>query len=944
MDLSNVNVIAELEEAGIQWEAQGATELRIKCPFHADNSPSCCVNTEKRVFQCLPCGAAGNFAYLLAGLKQVPVQNVLVDLESKYGISANEKSIDISLVEAYHREIWNNAILLSELYKRGVTDALVRKYRMGVYDNRVTIPIFNGSGGCVNIRRYLPGGPSAKKMLNTKGFGDPRPFPIEQLAYSKILLTGGECKAIVAADQLNKHGVGGLCFTKGEAALDQHMVDMLVGKEVHICMDVDKAGVTAARAIAIQLLKSCPKVTVIELPLDKAKYPKGDVNDYVATGGDLYTLIVSAIPVTYADMMVKSKQRLDDGPPLPVQLFQAFDAANAGKRVVCSGVVTAMDTAPYAVPKQVAIHCDKNQAHCTLCPVMCEGTSEFSIHPESESLLKFINASVTNTVLKDAIGIPSMCKVSKPEVLAYYNVEDVRLGPPMDLKERSSEHRHMPAYCIGTGAALNNGYTVIGRMHPHPKTSQAVLMVSEYTPVDDALQGFKLSDPEQLKMFQSGPSIEELTAKLDSIYDDLEANVTRIFKRRSIHVAVDLAYHSVLSFEIDGKETKGWTEILVIGDSSQGKTETAVSLQKHYRLGDKVDCKNASVAGLLGGLEQSGGSRWFVSWGAIPANDQRLVILEELKGASQEVLGKLTEMRSSGIASLQKIERTKTPARTRWLALSNPRSDLPMGKYSCGVEAIRELMGAPEDVRRFDHCLIVSASDIPADDIQRLQSSRPVVPHTYTSDPCNQLVLWAWTRGMNQTHFTPAAERMILDQASRLCRKYHESIPIVDRGSMRYKLARLSAAIAARVFSTVDFDNLIVHDYHVQYISEHLDRVYSASNFGYAEYSDAMYLQTHIPNEDEVRAELIKVPYLKDFIQGLMRKVMMDVNDVMDFSGLDYNEARSMIGYLTRKGCFTRAGRQGQNYTKSQAFIELLRNWDFGKDPPPFGIDSARSM
>ena len=72
-------------------------------------------------------------------------------------------------------------------------------------------------------------------------------------------------------------------------------------------------------------------------------------------------------------------------------------------------------------------------------------------------------------------------------------------------------------------------------------------------------------------------------------------------------------------------------------------------LMDHYKLGARHECKNATSAGLLGGLQQLG-SRWFVSWGIIPMHDKRLVVLEEIKGTPIEVLAKLTDMRSSGIA------------------------------------------------------------------------------------------------------------------------------------------------------------------------------------------------------------------------------------------------------------------------------------------------------
>lgn len=930
MDLTNVNSLAELEVVGVPWVPVSETEIKVKCPFHQDSEPSCCLNIKKNLFNCPACGKTGNVVHLLAGLTKLPAAQIIVDLATRYDLGQNEKSIEISIVEEYHKAIWTHPVLLAELYKRGVTDHLIRKHRFGVFDGRITIPIFSASGNVVSLRKYLPGAPSSKKMLNTKGFGTPKPYPIEQFKYDKLMLCGGECKAIVAANQLNPHGIGAGCITKGEQILDEGELALFKGKTVYVCMDVDSAGVKASKGIALQLLPNAKEVYLVDLPLDREKHPKGDINDFVMEGGSLLTVIQTAKLVKFEDLVTPGRVVSEDETPVPVQLFDAYTAQHTGTRVTTTGVITAMDTSPYTIPKDLHVRCDKNQPKaCAICPVFNTGVAKYNIPSESEFLLEFINSAIQDKTLKDACGVPSQCRGCHIDVDAYYGVEEVRLGPELDLTKRTTERRHFPGYIIGTGATLNTTYALTGRMWPHPKNSQAVFLASQHKPIESALEGFKLEDPTRLSIFQAGGSLQELKERLEAIYSDLEANVTRIFERRAIHLAVDMAYHSVLNIFIDGKMTKGWTEVLVLGDSSQGKTETSQNLQEHYRLGDKVDCKNASVAGLLGGLEQSGTGRWFVSWGAIPTADQQLVILEELKGASQDVLGKLTEMRSSGIASIQKIQSNRAPARTRWLALSNPRSDLPMGKYACGVEAVRELMGAPEDVRRFDHVAIVASGDIPAEKIQQLQSSRPVVEHRYTSDLCNQLVLWAWTRKADQVHFTPEAEKQILQSAARLCGIYHESIPLVDRGSMRHKLARLSAAIAARVFScSEDYEHLIVHDYHVQFVADHLDQVYSSPNFGYRLYSEAMNALTTVRDPEDVVQELKRAPYARDLIQGLKAKVMVDVNDICDLSGLDFGESRALIGALVRKGCLVRNGRQGSNYTKSIAFIELLKNID----------------
>ena len=117
----------------------------------------------------------------------------------------------------------------------------------------------------------------------------------------------------------------------------------------------------------------------------------------------------------------------------------------------------------------------------------------------------------------------------------------------------------------------------IGRMYPHPKTQQSVILISEWEASKDALSAFQPSSSElnELTVFQPDNwTLESLSEKVDSIYSDLSANITHIFERQDLHFLIDMTYHSVLLFNFDGQLTKGWVETLITGDSSHGKSET----------------------------------------------------------------------------------------------------------------------------------------------------------------------------------------------------------------------------------------------------------------------------------------------------------------------------------------------------------------------------------
>lgn len=916
-----VHVLAELERCGISYSWASSEEVVCLCPFHEDHSPSCNINTEKRLFKCQACKQSGDFVTFLAGALRSTRAVVMVDLSKRYDLE-DGKVIHPDTVERYHSRIWEAKPLLKELYARGVTDAAIRRYRLGVDDGRITIPIQNESGLYVNIRRYLPGAPGKDKMRNTRGYGRIRLYPVEQLQYDRILIVGGEVKAIVAAQELNAHGIGVITTTAGEGNWDQAFTAALAGKpQCWVCMDVDEEGKAAAEIVCAQVYRAVDWLGRVDLPLDKDQFPKGDINDYVAEGNLLSPLLVSC--KQWEPAVPEEEQQAD---PVDSNLLTASHADYANKRVRIKAVVSAMDTAPYAVPRSVFPLCDKSQKECVLCPVFPLDRPEFTVPPESPSIIEMVSTTrgVQRESLMRALRIPVTCKSVEFRIDSYYNVEDTRLSPQLEITNRSADRVMQPALCIGDGVELNESYDLIGRMHPHPRTQQATMLFSKYKATQDALSNYKPSNLEQLDFFRPNEWTEDgIRKRLHDVYADLEANVTRIFKRREMHLAMDLAYHSPLLIEFDGKSSvKGWVEVLIIGDSSQGKSETFDGLMNHYKLGEKVECKNATVAGLLGGLQQMG-SRWFVSWGVIPTHDKRLVCLEELKGASVDVIGKLTDMRSRGVAEIPKIEKRRTHARTRLVAISNPRSDRPLSAYNFGVEAIKELIGGLEDLRRFDLVLVVSKDDVPPDMINKLQQDRPHIPHTHESKLCRDLLLWSWTRAPQEVEFVDGSTEAILGFASSLCSEFSDALPIVDRGSMRMKLARLSASIACRTFSTSkDRLRVQVLPCHVEFINSFLLKHYSSPSFGYKEFTQAVRINEELIDPELVTKKINDTPFPRDFARQCLHKTHIELCDIQDWTGWDRTEALNVVSLLVRKHAIVR--HRGA-YHKTPPFIQLLR-------------------
>lgn len=962
INILKINALSELERIGYKYEPRGDSEVSLICPVHDDSSPSVSLNVKKNKWIChtSSCDGKGDIISLLAYILKTHRQVVIEDLHTRYDL-VSIRTIRSETIERHHAKIWGAGPLLEALRERGVSDNKIREARLGYFDGRIMIPVFDESDRAINIRKYLPGAPGNEKMKNTSGYTTMALYQPKHLKYDTIWICGGEIKALVAGEMLEKVGIGAVAPTAGEGAWDSSFTPKFKGKKVYICNDIDAGGIAGSRRQASQVALTAKSVYIITIPLDINKYPKGDINDWIgkegATINDLIKAMTDAKEFTLTAQTEQNK--FDLSKEHEIRLVEALNADYIGKRIKCDTVITAMDTTPYLVPCSVNVDCivDSGKSeNCTFCRVRLinpeEETNYRQINIESTNpgILDMVNApaSMQEEAMKRAISIPAGCKVSTVTPHKFYTVIDARLTPQLQISGDNRDHIVQEAFLVvgKEEIELNTPYVMSGRMFPHPKTQQAVLLIDKIDQGADNLVSFRPS-PEELKSLEmlrpDDWTVGKLESKLDERYKDVSNNVTRIYKRDKLHLVFDLTYHSVLYFEFDGRRQNGWVNALIVGDSSQGKSETAIRLMEHYGLGVKHDCKNASSAGLVGGLQQLGSNRWFVSWGVVPMHDRRLVIMEELKGAAVEVVAKMTDMRSSGIAEISKIEKRRAHARTRLIMISNPRSGRPLAAYNFGVEAIKELIGSQEDIRRFDIAAIPAASQINPDDLNRLSSSRESVDHTYTYDICKRTILFAWTRALDQIRFDKGVEKLCLDKATELCSKFSESMPLCDKGTMRYKLARLSISVAAMTFSTLD-DNeevILVRSCHIEYIAKMLTEEYSLPEFGYADYSKAQVFSNSILDPKIVKAKLLSSKYPKDLITQLIHTDEITLIDIQDWCEIERDIASALLSILVRKHALYRVKRY---YAKTSEFIKLLKEIRDSGDIDKFSLQKENEF
>ena len=742
-------------------------------------------------------------------------------------------------------------------------------------------------------------------------------------------------KAVAAARLLNPKGIGAICVTAGEGAWDPVFTPEFRGKTVYVCMDVDPGGKAAAKRVASHVCWEAQSIRILHLPLDTDKFPKGDMNDWIANGGTIDELLqLLEDSIRYVHETVEDEEAIDRD-IVDVTLAESTKSENLGRRIRVDAVISAMDTTPYIVPKTVAVSCTKDQPNCPYCPVRPKDPEEQSgkvvltVRGTSFGILNIVESPSRHQreAIREACKIPP-CKVATFTVRDNYNVLDTRLTPQIHDSGDNTDHVLQAAFIVSEGrpVELNNEYSLSGRVYASPKNQQAVLIFDVIEQSTDSLAAFHPPEEDLRALLAFRPehwTKESLQESLDKRYNDLAANVTRIFYRPDVHLTIDLLMHSALYFMFDGRQQNGWANALLVGDSSQGKSETTNRLMEHYGLGIRFDCKNATIAGLLGGVQDMG-KRSFISWGVVTNNDRRFVALEEIKGASTEVLGGLTDMRSSGIAELVKIERRKAHARTRLLMISNPRSNRPVAAYSFGCEVIPELIGSMEDVRRFDFSLIVSTEQIDSKEINKLSTARPSFPHTYTAALCRMCILWAWSRQVSEISFEDGSEEITMRAANSMCDMFTEHLPLVDRGTMRFKIARLAIALAAMTFSTPSKNPnvILVRRCHIDFIRDWLVRIYSDPIFGYADFTKAREFATKLQDKGVLKKTIVTTRHPRDLVEQLLHTDEICLIDITDWCEAERDVAQKLLSMLVRKHGLV---RQQRWYKKTAEFITFLK-------------------
>lgn len=945
--LARLDVASFFAGQGLELRRLNDAEYGFRCPFHDDQHASANVNVQTGMWFCHACAEGGSpIDFLMkrglsykAALAEIGKAAGLPEPGQRTNGSAGAPTpakpaskLTEDNVTAWHAAALRHKDLMRWFAeKRGYTPETVERWQLGWDGQRVTIPVRDKAGRLVNVRRYKRDATGTQgKMLGLEpGLNEARLFPLDVPLPEEVLLVEGEWDMILA----HQHGFAeALTVTSGAGTWSAEFTPYFEGRRVTICYDNDDAGRKGAQRVA-RILSDTATVFLLNIP----NLPdRGDVTDFFVeqqrSADELRALILDAAPYVAAPVVTEEPEAVK------VPLHQASHAQYRGKRLEMSVMLSGKAMTPYTIPWEFDFDCGmNNKRYCGACPMMeVNGHRSVRVAANDPATLALINVTTTAqyTALRALAKAHPGCTYGIPTVKASINVEEMRLIAELDTESRTgeSEYVNRTGYFLGHGLLPNRSYSMLGYTHPFPKTQATVHVVNEAVPSQDNISAFSLTPAihETLRLFEPDPG-QSIADRWLSIYNDLRLHVHRIQDRLDMQIAFDLAWHSAIDFYFNGAYVRrGWVEAMVMSDSGQGKTEMAMNLLGHYQLGERVQGEQSSVAGLMGGLEKLGDT-WMLSWGRLPLNDKRLVIIDEAQGLQPTAIESLSDVRATGVAEITKIRTERTHSRCRLIWLANPPTGQTLSQLNQGVQSIRDLFKKPEDIRRLDFAVTLASGDV---DYARAINVRHVDsgPPRFNADVCRELVLWVWSRRSDQITFEQDATDLILSEATRMGRRYHPAIPLVEPADQRLKLARLAVAAAARVHSTDPTgEQIVVRHEHVAFVANYLERIYNSRSMSYGEFSDQQRGTEELEpdSEEAIRAEIegwVNAPGALGFFRqaGNFKKT-----ELIDVVGWDDVYTKAQLKYLASKRLI-RTTRDG--YRKNAVFISLLRTM-LGAEP-----------
>ena len=815
-------------------------ETAVCCPFphhtesgaeYQETIPSAHINLDKGVFHCKVCEK---------GLSEVSFISEI--LGCKYEAASKIASLyrDVENLHSWNQLKLNPRTkeICNEL---GISDEVIEELHLKT-ENReedIAFPVLM-YGKVVDVRNYSPYNRAAKirsRAGSTTGMVIPFDLWINTNPHTWTIICAGEKDMAVA----RSNGFNAITLTGGEKALPK-ILKPFKNRRVAICYDHDEAGIEGAKSVAAAILPYAAEVRICTGFHEVCKEHGEDITDfftkYKKTKRDLQKYIIDSPVFTPEEAAVISKVTH----PF-VTLLEASQPKYIG-RVVQSNIQV-VATYEKAMPVPTTIHATKlNISGDDKYNLMQQGeTRDWELCDKTcQDVLKLVDNNFTEQQIRDntreILGITKIerdVKIERPtkETVYQCNVTDL-----FEVTTKNPQTIEFVAYVIGKRLESGKKYCITYKLTPHPfKGQQLTMIILDATEAADSITDFHLTEDNK-KMLDQVKNMEgSVHDKVETLSEMAKSYIGYDGYNKLIK-AIDLSFHAALQFNFNGNTERGTLDTLIVTESRIGKSSTAEALQKLYSLGTFVSLAggNATIAGIIGGSNKVNGS-FQTRAGLLPMNHRGLVIFEELAKCDKDLVKALTDTRSSGSVKITRVSGDlQLPALVRMITLSNVKSSSkniqPIASYPNGITILVDLIGAPEDIARYDLMLVMGETGNRIID----PNWRPITP--FEPDIYKTKIRWVWSRNPDQIIITRDVVEYIFKKCNELNSKYDSHIKIFGTEAWK-KVARLATAIAGYVVSTDDtYEKIIVTTECVDEAVDYLISCYDNNTFKLKEYVD----------------------------------------------------------------------------------------------------------
>jgi len=258
------------------------------------------INQAKEFFYCHKCGERGHILSLKKRLGDLPP---IAHISEYSKIKTPAKTIDLSIIEKYHKDLLENSAALAYLTdERRFNPETIKKFKLGFKDGAIAIPHLR-DGECLNVKyRSLNGG--EKKYFREEGYPSIL-FNLDSARNSGwIVLTEGEFDAMA----FYQMGVQSVAAVTGGADcfLDEWIDPLESFSQIFISWDMDEAGRKGAEKAGDKL--GHYRCLNVLLPLKdandclRAGYTKSEIDQIIAQAKPFQSKLIKT-PEFYFDQI-----------------------------------------------------------------------------------------------------------------------------------------------------------------------------------------------------------------------------------------------------------------------------------------------------------------------------------------------------------------------------------------------------------------------------------------------------------------------------------------------------------------------------------------------------------------------------------------------------------------------------------------------------------------